>query len=206
MWEAKAQRHQLQSSHNDTNYWLVNGQPSHEDSTCSTIVESRGAQDQSLPLWTCCKTQDAAKGHLTHSAVSLAPFLIHSGPWRLILGDSYTCPTHTFSLPHKPPSEPLSIHLHSRLVDKPRITMWSCLLKAHRHLFPLHYLSVQGCVTTFICFFMILVLLGMNTNQPIAHSSHLGIVVTGYLLVFKCVDLCETEQQLMTHNLSNHLR
>lgn len=135
MWEAVAQWHQLQSSHNDTNYWLVNGQLSLEDSARNTIVENRGAQDQSLPPWTCCKTRDASKGHLSHIAVSLSLFLIHTGPWRLILGDSYTCPTHTFSLPHKPPSEPLSIHLHSRLVDKPRITMWSRLLKAHRHLF-----------------------------------------------------------------------
>lgn len=135
MWEAVAQWHQLQSSHNDTNYWLVNGQLSLEDSARNTIVENRGAQDQSLPPWTCCKTRDASKVHLSHIAVSLSLFLIHTGPWRLILGDSYTCPTHTFSLPHKPPSEPLSIHLHSRLVDKPRITMWSRLLKAHRHLF-----------------------------------------------------------------------
>ena len=44
--------------------------------------------------------RDASRGHLIHIAVSLSPslFLIHTDPWRLILGDSYTCPSHTFSL------------------------------------------------------------------------------------------------------------
>ncbi len=145
MWEAVHQWHQLQSSHNDTNYWLVNGQLSLECSACNTILENRGTRDQSLPPWMCCKTRDASKGHLIHIAKSLSlslslslsipPFLIHTGPLRLILGDSYTRPSHTFSLPHTPPSEPLSVHLHSRPVDKPRITMWSCLLKAHRQHF-----------------------------------------------------------------------
>ena len=97
------------------------------------------------------KTQDASKGHLIHIAVSLSLplFLIHTDPWRLILGDSYTRPSHTPSLSpphtHTPPSEPLSVHLHSRPVDKPRITMWSRLLKAHGQLFFFlhHYLPVQ---------------------------------------------------------------
>lgn len=90
-----------------------------------------GKQDQSLPC-TCCKTRDAFQRtscpHLSLSlsvslSLSFAPSLIHTGPWRHILGDSYTCPSHTFSLPHTPSSPPLSVHLHSQLVDKPRITM-----------------------------------------------------------------------------------
>lgn len=136
MWGAVHQWHQLQSSHNDTNYWLVNGQFSLERSARITILENRGTQDQSLPPWTCYKSRDASKGHLFHIAsLSLPLFLIHTSPMRLILGDSYTHPSHTFSLPHTTPSEPLSVHLHSRPVDKPRITMWSRLLKEHRQPF-----------------------------------------------------------------------
>lgn len=147
MWEAVPRWHQLQSSHG-RNYWPANGQLSLEDSARNTIVKKRGAQDQSLPPWTFCKTWNASRGHLIHTAVLLSLFLIHTAPWRLILGDSYTRPTHTFSLPHTTPSEPLSVHLHSQLVDKPRITMRSRLLKAHRHFF-LH-LSVQDYVSTFM--------------------------------------------------------
>lgn len=153
MWEAVHQWHQLQSSHNDTNYWLVNGQLSLECYPCNIILENRGTRDQSLPPWMCYKRRDASKGHLIHIAESLSLiltlFLIHNGPWRLILGDSYTRPSHTFSLPHTPPSEPLSVHLHSQLVDKPRITMWSCFLKAHRQCLH-HHLSAQDSTTAFI--------------------------------------------------------
>lgn len=127
------QKHQLQSSHNDTNYWPVNGQLSLECSACNSPVEER-AQDQSLSPWMCRKTWDGPKGRFIHIAVS---FLIHSGAQRLILGDSYAHPSHSFSHLHTPPPELLSVHLHSQLVDKPRITMWSCLLKAHGHLLAL---------------------------------------------------------------------
>lgn len=127
------QKHQLQSSHNDTNCWSVNGQLSLECSACNSTVEER-ARDQSLSPWMSCKTWAGPKGRLIHIAVS---FLIHTGAQRLLLGDSYAHPSHSFSHLHTPPPELLSVHLHSQLVDKPRITMWSRLLKAHGHLLAL---------------------------------------------------------------------
>lgn len=135
-WHVR-RRHQLQLSHNDTNYWLIYGWLSLECSVPQHYSREQGAQDQSLPPWTGCKTRDASKGHLIHIAVSLSfpLFPIHTGPWRRMLGDSYTNPSHPFSCSHTPPSEPLSVHLHGRSVDNPRITMCSCLLNLHRQLF-----------------------------------------------------------------------
>lgn len=59
-----------------------------------------------------------------------------------------------------------------------------------------HYLAVQDCVTTFMWLLMILTLRRVNKNQPlITHSSHVDIVVTRYLSVFKCaLILRETEK------------
>lgn len=133
MWH---QTHQLQSFPNSTNYWPGNGQLSLECSAFSTTVKER-AQEQSQPPWMCVKHGMYLKDILSTPQFLLVYFLIPTGPWRLILGDSYAHPSHTVSHLHTPPPELLSVHLHNQLVDKPRITMWSCLLKAHEHLLAL---------------------------------------------------------------------
>ena len=111
-------------------------------------------------------------------------FSLYTGPWRLVLGDSYTYPSHTFSHPHKPPSEPLSVHLHSRLVDKPRITMWYCLLKAHRWLLASISCSSGLCDCIYVIF-TTLMLDRMIKIQTLIHSSQVQMIaISATLLVY----------------------